>query len=1050
MASIHTEEGTITIIPSRKFSEKHLVFNDNRNPEASSIRQPTICGIDGRSEIRSKMTNLQFRSSQVPSGSQLKTYRLAIVTTGEFYQANGNSDGEVLMAIAFSVNSLNLIYERDMAMTFILANTPILFNNPATDPFIPDNPGVDDRLDQAQSVISANFNTNDYDIGHVLHTHAPNDGWSSGGVANLAGTCNNFDFSGNGPYKSGGWSGGFENTSNDWLSLFAHEIGHMFGATHTFNGTGSNCTGNINPISSVEIGSGSTIMSYNGLCQNNNDIPSSGEADNYFHTLSMLQMNAYSDLNNIGSSCGTRVQINNDIPVLDGNPNNVNYTVPIATPFELEGQAIDNEEGQLTYVWEQMDEDGSASTATQGYLGSTAGASNIAPLFRSFPPSSSPKRIFPSLESILAGNNTGQAFEALPTVERNISFAFTVRDNFPNGGAVNTTSVSVIAEDLGGPFEITSQNNPSQLTYDGSNTFEVLWNVAGTTGGNIQCSEVEIYFSEDGGNTFPYLLASNETNDGSATITVPNISTTGGRIKVKAIGNIFFDINDAPITINSSCEAYAATFSPDETIIANEGSTNLDLNLNSNYGNLISAFTGVIESSDQGGILALIDNGSCFEFLNTTYSDAIIFEVSQSGEYTFNRSNSGKGINIYQGDFFPNNPCTNLIATSNGLQSPFLVVGSSVTTTLTKGVKYFLVPNTVDNPPINYSISYTGPGQIYDQNPPPGQNYSYTYVIIDEGVDTIVGFSDDPDLSQAGTYSAGTYEIRGLSYENSSFTTSLLNSNYAGNTLFEFTSNTLFGPICARLNQNSKLITILDSLSEQVQFDLKVFLEGTLSEGTMRTTANDFDYLPGETNNQNQGHPYDVLPWNYNTYSGAEYGNGGIPYPSTVVDWVLLSVRTNGYGPGNEVYRTTALLHRDGRVEIPAGESSLQVNLLGTTNYLVIEHINHLAIISPGLFLTGNILSFDFTTNDSSDPNNFGGLTQKSVGNYYAMYSGNTNQSTANNRIVFNGSDFNVILPQNGNFGYLTGDLNQSITVDGADFNLLLLLNGLFGCVTWD
>ncbi|MEO0341592.1 MAG: hypothetical protein AAF242_20580, partial [Bacteroidota bacterium] len=469
-----------------------------------------------------------------------------------------------------------------------------------------------------------------------------------------------------------------------------------------------------------------------------------------------------------------------------------------------------------------------------------------------------------------------------------------------------------------------------------------------------------------------------------------------------------------------------------------------------NYGNLISSFTGVLENGDQEGFLALFTSGSCFEFLNTTYNDVFMFEVSQSGDYTFNRSSPGKGINIYQEDFSAEGPCTNLIATSNGFQSPFLVVGASVTATLTKGVKYLLVPNTIDSPPVSYTITYTGPGQIYDQNPPPGQDYNYTYVIIDAGVDTIIGFMDDPDLSNAGTYPAGSYEIRGLSYDNVNLTTSSLNNNYVGNTVSTFTNTSLFGPICVRLSRNAQAITILGSSGDQVQFDVKVFLEGALVGSVMRTTINDFNYLPGEANNQSQGHPYQVPPWNYNAYTGTAYGDGGTPYQNTVVDWILLSVRANGFTPADEIYRTSALLHRDGTVEIPVGESGLPLNQLGITNYLIIEHSNHLAIMSPGLLPSGNSLSFDFTTNDSSDPYNLGGLRQKVVGSFFAMYSGNINQSTANNRIVLDGNDLNLLLPQNGTFGYLNGDLNQSITIDGADFNIFFIVNGRFGSVIWD
>lgn len=72
----------------------------------------------------------------------------------------------------------------------------------------------------------------------------------------------------------------------------------------------------------------------------------------------------------------------------------------------------------------------------------------------------------------------------------------------------------------------------------------------GTTGAPTNTANVDILFSADGGNTFSSLLL-NTPNDGSQVITVPNSATTTGRIKVKAIGNVYFDINNANITITA-------------------------------------------------------------------------------------------------------------------------------------------------------------------------------------------------------------------------------------------------------------------------------------------------------------------------------------------------------------------------------------------------------------------------------------------------------------------------------------------------------------------
>jgi hypothetical protein len=240
-------------------------------------------------------------------------------------------------------------------------------------------------------------------------------------------------------------------------------------------------------------------------------------------------------------------------------------------------------------------------------------------------------------------------------------------------------------------------------------------------------------------------------------------------------------------------------------------------------------------------------------------------------------------------------------------------------------------------------------------------------------------------------------------------------------------------------------------LSDLVVFDVQVFLEGPLSEGSMSTSLNDFDYLPGEANNPVAGHPYSGAPWNHTDYTGMEYGDDGIPYPATVVDWVMISVRSNGFLAQREVYRAAALLHADGTVEIPAAEDRLLLSSLGVNNYIVIEHRNHLAIMSDRVMVSsGNVLSFDFRANDSSDPNGYGGLKQKLKGGKRAMYTGNMQQSSAGGRTTFDGNDVNAFLPKNGAFGYQLADFNLDLLVTGADINNLINYHGQFGSVIWD
>jgi len=59
---------------------------------------------------------------------------------------------------------------------------------------------------------------------------------------------------------------------------------------------------------------------------------------------------------------------------------------------------------------------------------------------------------------------------------------------------------------------------------------------------------VKITLSADGGHTYPYVLAESTPNDGSQSVTVPKVATSKARIRVEAVGNVFFDISDADFT----------------------------------------------------------------------------------------------------------------------------------------------------------------------------------------------------------------------------------------------------------------------------------------------------------------------------------------------------------------------------------------------------------------------------------------------------------------------------------------------------------------------
>ena len=83
----------------------------------------------------------------------------------------------------------------------------------------------------------------------------------------------------------------------------------------------------------------------------------------------------------------------------------------------------------------------------------------------------------------------------------------------------------------------------------GNSQIELTWDVAGTDVNPIYCSDVQILMSTNGGYDFDTVLLESTPNSGAAVITLPNISSNLVRFKVKAIGNIFFDITNVSSAI---------------------------------------------------------------------------------------------------------------------------------------------------------------------------------------------------------------------------------------------------------------------------------------------------------------------------------------------------------------------------------------------------------------------------------------------------------------------------------------------------------------------
>jgi hypothetical protein len=498
--------------------------------------------------MQAELAELVAEGVLAPAGSELRTYRLAMAATGEYTIFHGGTVPLGLAAIVTSVNRVTGIYEREVAarMVLIANNDLIVYTNPSTDPYTNNN-GVT-MLGQNQSNLDAVIGSANYDFGHVFST-------GGGGVANLGVICR-------AGVKARGVTGSSQPVGDPFdVDYVAHEIGHQFGANHSFNGNAGSCAGgNRNGPTAYEPGSGSTIMAYAGICGAQNLQLNS---DDYFHGVNLDEIVAYSTVGS-GNGCPVVTPTRNEPPVVNAGPGG--FTIPSQTPFTLTGSASDPNGDALTYNWEEFD------------LG-PAGAPNnplSPPFFRSWPSVASPARTFPRLPDLV--NNTTVIGEVLPNATRALSFRLTVRDNRLGGGGVNSANVSFNVTTAAGPFAVIAPN--TAVVWAGNSQQNVTWNVAGTTVAPVSCAKVDISLSTDGGFTYPITLAVDTDNDGAQPIVVPNIATTSARVRVACAGNIFFDISNVNFTItaadcfwadiNCSCGVSSTTIDVEDVIAVAE------------------------------------------------------------------------------------------------------------------------------------------------------------------------------------------------------------------------------------------------------------------------------------------------------------------------------------------------------------------------------------------------------------------------------------------------------------------------------------------------
>ena len=543
---IYGDKSAVFIEPYTKDLSSYVVYRKSDKKDDLNKFECTV--VDA---AQKGVSNSALAARPNADDAKLRTFRLALSCTGEYTTYFGGTKAQALAAMNTTMTRVNGVFEKDFAarMVLIANNDAVIYTNASTDPYSAAS-GMSSWNSQLQSTLTSVIGEANYDIGHLFGASG------GGGNAGCIGCiCTNGS-------KGSGYTSpadAIPSGDNFDIDYVAHEMGHQFGGNHTFSmnneGTGAN----------MEPGSGSTIMGYAGITSQ--DIQPHSDA--FFHAISIQQIT-----NNIkAKTCSVNTNTGNSIPTASAG---LDYTIPKGTPFVLTGTGTDADGDSLTYIWEQMD---NASSSQTGASSAASATKASGPNFRSWTPTTAPVRYFPRMASVLTGATTTAGseitVEALSSVARTLNFRFTVRDNKAGGSGNNSDDAVITVNGTAGPFNITSQN--SATTYAGGSSQTVTWNVAGTTANGVNAANVDILWSTDNGNTWTTLLAGTP-NDGSQAVTIPNSTTTTGRIMVKGSNHIFFDVNNANISVNAG-SGTPDTIAPTAPTLAASGTTATTTNL---------------------------------------------------------------------------------------------------------------------------------------------------------------------------------------------------------------------------------------------------------------------------------------------------------------------------------------------------------------------------------------------------------------------------------------------------------------------------------------
>ncbi|SMC92658.1 reprolysin-like metallopeptidase [Chryseobacterium sp. YR221] len=472
---------------------------------------------------KKNLSNMNVGNTSRPASTKFRTYRLALSASGEYTQYFMNQAGvpatatdaekraPALVAMNNTMTRVNGIFQKDFGIKALIQDLPnIIYIDPAADPY------TNNLNLQLQQTLTQQVGNANYDMGHVFNAAGGN-----GNAGGIGTTCNN-------PATATSLAKGSAFTQNTTpmgdafdIDYVAHEMGHQLGANHTFSHNSEGSGVNIEP------GGGTTIMGYAGITGDNVQ----NFTDAYFHYSSVNQV-----LNKLDSktTCGVWQDITtNTAPVIS--PLTA-YNIPKGTAYYLDAAATDTD--PVKYTWEQYD----SADSYHSISGDTGwGYNSQGALTRSYFGTASGRRYFPSLPIVMSGNLTDKTkWETVSYIPRTLKYAVTVRDENATPMLVSAETTVNVKDD--GPFKFKGLTAATVLYNNAANT--ISWDVVNTNSAPYNVANVKIEYTTDlvNGSSWTELVASTP-NTGSYTGQIPSGVTGPIKLKISAIGNIFYAVS---------------------------------------------------------------------------------------------------------------------------------------------------------------------------------------------------------------------------------------------------------------------------------------------------------------------------------------------------------------------------------------------------------------------------------------------------------------------------------------------------------------------------